>query len=311
MKRAAIVGIAVAGAVIVVGGGLAWWTLSGGGPSAEDAARSYLAALAAGDLDAVQAMREPLPPAQEELLENAFLGASEFISDPRIDQLTERSGGLVQVRASAELGGDRLDLAFQLEDDGDGWTLVGDHAGGLTVDATLGGAPLGHVLVGDVVAPAATPLALLPAEYPVDAAPRGILEGSIDVAVGAGTPTTATLTASLAPGASEIVQEQLNAYAEECTAPAEVVPEHCGLVVPWPADLSSLERMTFRVERYPAVVLSADARSFDATGGALVATAHGQARDGGGPASFTYRTDEWALRGSVALEGDRVVLSVR
>ena len=56
MKRAAVVGIAVVGAIVVAGGGLAWWTLSRG-QSAEDAARSYLAALAAGDLDAIDAIR--------------------------------------------------------------------------------------------------------------------------------------------------------------------------------------------------------------------------------------------------------------
>lgn len=310
MKRAAIVGIAAAGVVVLAGGGLAWWAVSRG-QSAEDAARSYLSALAAGDLGGVEAMREPLPDTQEELLEQAFLSASAYIADPRIDELAEQGDGIVEVRASAELGGARKDIRFELESSGSGWTLVGDQAGTLTVDAAVGdGVPLDWVLVGDALAPTATPLALLPAEYAVAAAPRGILEGSAEAAVGTGEPTTVSLTAALAPDAASRVQEQLDAYAEACAEPAAAVPEHCGIVVPWAADLGSLERIAFRIEQYPIVAVSTDARSFDATGGVLVATAHGTTRDGS-TASFTYRADDWALRGTIALDGERTVLSVR
>lgn len=310
MKRAAIVGIAAAGAIVVAGSGVAWWALSRG-PSAEDAARSYLSALAAGDLDAVQELREPLPDAQEELLERAFVGASAYIADPRIEELDERADGVIGVHASAELGGERHDLRFELEGDGSGWTLTGVHTGNLTVDAVIAdGAALAWVAVGGALAPAATPLALLPAEYAVSAAPPSILEGSADVTVTPGTPVSISLSAALAPEAAETVQEQLDAYADACAEPATSVPENCGIVVPWAADLASLERIAFRIEQHPAVTLSPDARSFDATGGILVATAQGVTRNGA-PASVTYRAEDWALRGSVQLEGDRVVLSVR
>lgn len=310
MKRAAIVGIAVAGVVVLAGGGLAWWAVSRG-QTAEDAAGAYLRALAAGDLAGVQAMREPLPEAQEELLQEAFLSASAYIAEPRIEDLAEQGDGIVEVHASAELGGARHDIRFDLEGSGSGWTLVGDQAGALTVDAAVGdGVPLDWVLVGDALAPTATPLALLPAEYTVVPAPRGILEGSADVAVGTGEPTTASLSATLASDAAERMQERVDAYADACAQPAAAVPEHCGIVVPWAADLASLERIAFRIEQYPAVAVSADARSFDATGGVLVATAHGVTRDGS-TASFTYRADDWALRGTIVLDGERAVLSVR
>ncbi|WP_127819860.1 hypothetical protein [Microbacterium sp. CPCC 204701] len=309
MKRAAIVGIAVAGAVIVAGGGLAWWIFSRG-QSAEDAARSYLSALAAGDLDAVQAMREPLPDGQEEILAQAFLGASAHIADPRIEGMDEHADGVVGIRASAELAGERRDLRFSIQADGSGWILGGDHTGTLTVDGTIADAALEWVAVGGAVAPAATSLALLPAEYLVAAAPAGILEGSAEAAVGTGTPMSVSLTATLARDASDRVQEQLDAYADTCAEPATSVPDHCGIVVPWAADFASLERIAFRIEQHPAVTLTPDARSFDATAGVLVATAEGVTR-AGGAASVTYRADDWALRGTVLLEGDRVVLSVR
>ncbi|WP_194411163.1 hypothetical protein [Microbacterium cremeum] len=309
MKRAAVIGIAIAGAIVVVGGGLAWWALSRG-QSAEDAANSYLAALADGDLATITAMRAPLPERQQEILEEAFLGASAYLADPRVEGLDEQPDGVVDVRASAELAGERRDLRFGIEADGSGWILSGDDTGTLSVDvATADGAALGWVTVGGAVVPATTPVALLPAEYVVAAAPVDFLEGSADVAIGTGTPVSISLTAALAPGASDRAQEQVDAYADACAQPATSAPSHCGIVVPWAADLASLERISFRIEQYPAVTLAADARSFDATGGVLVATAQGTTRDGAA-ASFTYRADDWALRGTVALEGDRVVLSV-
>lgn len=119
---------------------------------------------------------------------------------------------------------------------------------------------------------------------------------------------SATSTVPADPTAA--VQERLDRYADACAAPATAVPEHCGIVVPWAADLAQLSGIAFRIEAYPAVVLSPDRRSFDATGGVLVATATGTTRDGAA-ASFTYRTDEWALRGDVATADGTTIVSVR
>lgn len=127
------------------------------------------------------------------------------------------------------------------------------------------------------------------------------------------TPTPSTpASASPTPPSDPLVamQEQLDAYADACAEPAASVPEHCGIVVPWAADLAELSGIAFRIEQYPVVALSADGRSFDATGGVLVATATGTTRDGT-PGAFTYRTDEWALRGDVSARDDRTILSVR
>ncbi|MFD4958631.1 hypothetical protein [Microbacterium sp. NPDC058389] len=106
------------------------------------------------------------------------------------------------------------------------------------------------------------------------------------------------------------IQEQLDRYADACAAPAATVPAHCGIVVPWAADLAQLSGVAFRIEAYPVAVVSADGGSFDATGGVLVATATGTTRDGAS-GSFTYRTDEWALRGDVVVEDGRTIVSVR
>jgi hypothetical protein len=106
------------------------------------------------------------------------------------------------------------------------------------------------------------------------------------------------------------VQEQLDAYADSCAQPAVTVPDHCGIVIPWAADLAQLTGVAFRIEQHPTVAISADGATFDATGGVLVATVSGTTRDGVA-AEFTYRTDAWTLRGDIDADGDRILVSVR
>ncbi len=60
--------------------------------------------------------------------------------------------------------------------------------------------------------------------------------------------------------------------------------------VPWGADLSALKSLDFRIEKTPQVTLGADATSFDATGGVIVATARGTSRGGGEGAFSTAPT---------------------
>ncbi|MBD3942375.1 hypothetical protein IF188_11760 [Microbacterium sp. NEAU-LLC] len=128
-------------------------------------------------------------------------------------------------------------------------------------------------------------------------------------------PTTAassTVTPSAQPAVDlpTAVERQLHAYADACTQPATTVPDHCGIVIPWAADLAELTGVAFRIEQRPTVAISPDSSSFDATGGVLVATVTGTTRDGA-TATFTYRTDTWTLRGDIDDEDGRIVVSVR
>jgi hypothetical protein len=151
---------------------------------------------------------------------------------------------------------------------------------------------------------------LLPARYTVTAAPADVLAGSAEVVAGVRDDVTVDLAASLSPGATEVAQAQLGEYATACAEPAEVVPDRCGLIVPWAADLAQLDRIAFRIERLPAVTLAPETSSFAATGGVLVATAHGTTQNGT-VGAFTYRTEDWSLRGSLGFEADALVLTVR
>lgn len=291
--------------MVAVGAGIAIWAVTRS-PTAEDAAMDYLEALAAGDYATISAMRDqPLDEAAERIVEDAFAGASNYLTDPEIEEIAETSG-VTGVTATADFAGDRRTVFFMLGSDGDSWRLTGDYLGAVDVATNVGNA----VWIGDALAPAHTDVPLLPAVYPVGPAPSGILVAEPqEVAVSNDETSAVTLEASLSAEATAAAQTQLDAYADGCAQASDAVPANCGIRVPWAADLATLTSIAFRIEAYPAVALSSDARSFAATGGAFVATASGTTRDGSA-GTFTYRAGDWALRGSLRFEGDEMVLAV-
>lgn len=311
MKRTAVVGLVAGATVIVVAAAGVWWLL-GRPQSPQDAAHAYLDALEQGDYATIAGMSsDTLDPHAEAIVEQAFTGASGYVSDARIENLAVDEDGFASVDADVEIAGERRTLSFAMESTGGRWMLSGDHFATMRVESTLGDRTGGDsAWVGDALVPTHTDVSVLPAEYAVEAAPRGILTGTATAAVGNDEPVIVPLETALSAEATALAQEQLDAYAETCAQPAESVPANCGIAIPWTVDLASLERIAFRIEEPPLVVLAEDGTSFDATGGVIVATATGTTR-AGGPGAFTYRSDDWALRGSVSFEGDEMVLAVR
>lgn len=302
MRRGAVIGIAAAAAALVVGGLATAWLLNR--PASADAvAADYLDALAAGDADRAVALLAQPPDADAVA---AFAGAAETIDDGRVVEVSPADDGRSRAELSFRLEDQVHTVSVSLIDTSDGWRLDGDALGVLVAETSIGDT----IRIGDTSVPAGEAVPLLPAVYTVQASPVGLLDGQATVAVVPGAQARAAVSASVAPGAADRAQEQLEAYADQCAQPAAEVPDACGIVVPWQADLATLERIAFRVERMPAVELSADGRGFDATGGVLVATAYGTT-PAGDDGSATYRTDAWALRGSVEFADDRMVLTVR
>lgn len=307
-----MIGIAVGAAVVVVGVLVAGWLLSRP-PSAQDAARSYLSALSDGDFGRIEMMMaRPGDEDARRVIADAFAGAEDYIDDPRIEEISPPQSGVTSVRASAELAGERRTLHFALSDAGGRWMLAADYLADIEVFTDLHdmGLPAGDsVWIGGALAPAGARVGLLPAQYPVLAAPRGLLTGEASAAVSNDRRSTVDIDVSLSPAATDAAQDQLDAYVEACTVASTAVPANCGLRVPWAADLATLSSIAFRVEQRPALTFAPDGRSFAATGGVVVATAAGTAPDGTA-ATFTYRADDWALRGTVSFEGDEMVLAV-
>ena len=113
-----------------------------------------------------------------------------------------------------------------------------------------------------------------------------------------------------------LAQQSLDEHLEDCTSAeiAEgVVPDGCGIRIPWGTEFAAVDDVRFRIEQLPMLTLTADGVTaedgFIAEGGILVATVSGTAQDGS-PRTETYRTESWTLRGDVTVEDGEVDLDV-
>jgi hypothetical protein len=303
VRRAAVIGISVAaGAVVAVGLGAGIWTVTRPA-SPSDVVLTYFSALESGDARAALAVTTTPEEGVDDAVD-AYASVGDEISEVRVTSSTHDSDA-ARVIVSYTLAGHPGESSLALAASPDGGWMITDGLAQLTPTTTLGGA----VAIGDLRARAGASIPLLPGRYDVEALPRGLVSGSATVHLRPGIRREVEVAASLAPAATAAAQEQLDAYAAACTAASSAVPPNCGLRVPWAADLATLTSVAFRVEQLPTVALSPDGTTFAATGGVIIATATGTTRQGG-TASFTYRADDWALRGTVSFPGDEMVLAV-
>ena len=302
MKRGVVVGIVAAGAVLIAAAGLVAWLVSRP-PSAEAVAEDYLRALAAGDLARVEGLL-----AEDQDLgvaRTAFSGADSYISDYTFD-MDDADRGSRTVRAEVMLAAEPGVLGFVLIQQDGRWKVGGDHLAEVTIQTSIGDS----VRIGGALVPAGAPVSLLPAVYTAVAAPADLVTGESSAAVTNERSVAMSVDATLSPNAVAAAQQQLDVYADACAEPAAAVPANCGLRIPWAADLATLSSIDFRIDAHPVVTIADDACTFSATGGDIVATATGTTREGV-PGTFTYRAQDWALRGSIVFEGDEMVLAVR
>jgi hypothetical protein len=302
VKRGPLIAVVAAGVVLLAVAGLVLWLLQRP-PGPQAVAEDYLRALAGGDaetaLDLVAS--DSLDPS---MIEAAFAGATATISDAEVTGVIE-DGETATASITYTLDSTSGSGELMLQQTPTGWKVAPDGLGTVTITSALGDA----AAIGTAVFGVNEPVVLLPALYQIDAAPVGILTGALTVAVAPGSAATAALQPQLSDTALETASAQVQAYVDACTAPADAVPENCGIRVPWAADLATLTSLSFRVETAPTLAFAEDLSSFAATGGVLVATASGTTRDGSA-GTFTYRTDDWSLRGGMAFTGNQLVLSV-
>lgn len=302
MKRGPLIAVVAAGVVLLAVAGLVLWLLQRP-PGPQAVAEDYLRALAGGDaetaLDLVAS--DSLDPS---MIEAAFAGATATISDATVTGVSE-DGDTATASITYTIDSTSGSGELMLQQTPTGWRVAPDGLGTVTITSTLGDA----AAIGTAVFGVNEPVVLLPALYQIEAAPVGILTGAVTIAVAPGSAATAALQPQLSDTALETASAQVQAYVDACTAPADAVPEDCGIRVPWAADLATLTSLTFRVETAPTLAFAEDLSSFAATGGVLVATASGTTRDGSA-GTFTYRTDDWSLRGGMAFTGNQLVLSV-
>jgi len=304
VSRKLVIGLVLSAVVLVAALLVVWWALSRPlGPEAT--ARAFLEAVESGDAAGALALAEP-PPGPDVDRAAALAGADELITDASVEDVEmPESGEGMRATVAFTLDGASRSASFGLVERDGGWRVAADAFGAVAATTTIGDA----VTVGGALAPTGESVALLPAAYPVSATPEGIVTGTTSVAVLPGETSDAAVEASATPEATALAQERVDTWAEQCAQASDRVPANCGLTVPWGADLAALESIAFRIENLSRVTLSSDLTTFAATDGAIVATATGTTRDGA-RASFTYRSDEWALRGTVALTAEGMELAV-
>ena len=329
-RTSAIVAAAVVAIVAIVGGFVAWSFISRPSGAAETAG-AYLAALERGDGVAASALSAPQAAGETAVEFGALDDATEWISAARVETITEE-GTDATATATFTLAATQHSVTMTLSNRSGAWLVTDAPATTLRATSTMGaGIEIGDVAVpfddaaaagADAATAAGTgtetetkaathaaTVALLPGVYEVTAAPAGLLEGAQEVVATGAESLNVALQPTLGAAALTAADAQLATYLAACTAPATAVPLDCGIRVPWAADLASLTRLTFRIDKAPTLALAPDGSGFAATGGTLVATAVG-VDDGGGAASFTYRDSEWALRGSVGFTIDALTLEV-
>jgi len=287
--------------LLALGAALVWVLLRPAGPQA--VAEDYFEALTRGDAASALAL-VAAEDVDATVAQAAFEGASGRISGVTVSGVDE-DGETATVSVAFSLDSQPGTAAVGLVRTADGWKVTESGLGSMTISSTLGDA----AALGTAIVAADEPMLLLPARYDVIPAPVGILTGEASAAVVPGGAAAVDLQPRVADGAVEAAATQVQAYLDACVAPTDSVPESCGIRVPWAADLAALASLAFRVESAPTLAFSDDLSSFAATGGVLVATASGTTRDGSA-GSFTYRADEWSLRGGMTFTGNRLVLSV-
>ena len=107
----------------------------------------------------------------------------------------------------------------------------------------------------------------------------------------------------------DVAQQELDDHLESCIADAtaEVLPEGCGLRIPWGTEFAAVDRVRLRIDRLPVLELTEE--GFVADDGVLVATVTGTGHDGS-VRTETYRTESWSVRGDITREGSDVALDV-
>ncbi|MFT4235871.1 MAG: hypothetical protein QM607_12860 [Microbacterium sp.] len=302
MKRRSIV--LLGAAVLVVAGGVATVAVMTNTrePSPRDAAGAFVDALAAGDSDGVRALLDD-PDEIDQATWDAFDAATTYPSQAEVTEVDAQET-TADVTASALFDVDRpLEFTFTLTKDGDSWAVDAPPLTEAALSSTLGD----FVSIHDVTLPSGT-IELLPAIYDVTAWPSEYTEGSATV-VAVGDSTTAEVEATLSAAVEQDAKAALVDHLADCSSTSDTVATSCGIVLPWPADLASLDQVAYRVDTDPEITVDLDQALFQATGGALTATATGTLPNGQ-PGEFTYRIDNWSIYGSIALDADGVALKV-
>lgn len=295
-RRAWLIAGGVALVVVLGAGAAGLWQSSQTPASAEDATSAYLRALESGDSATVEATGIAVTPTAL----TAFDDASDLIVDTTVTEV-EQSADAATAAVSFTLDDERYEAKISLSLIDGMWTVDSSGLGVVQASTSPGTA----LALGAASFAASEDITLLPAIYAAVTAPADLLDGRGDLVVLPGEVTEITLDATLRPEATATAQRVLDDHLEACTASGEIVPEGCGIRIPWGTEFRDVSDVTYRIEKLPSITLAES--DFTAAGGVLVATVSGTGQDGAAH-TMTYRTDDWSVRGDVTFTDRELVL---
>lgn len=296
-RGAWLLGVGIA-AVLLLAAGIWLWQSSNSPATAEDTATAYLHALESGDANAV----DSTGPGISDEAAAAFSGATAYIANGSVGGVDQR-GNTATVDVSFQLDGETRSATLTLTREDVGWRIDSSGLGTLTAVPDAGA----FVAVGDAVFAADDGIPLLPARYPLLAAPDDLLDGTASVAVLPGESVAAELDVELRDAATDAAQAALDEHLEACTAKGGEQPAGCGIRIPWGTEFREVSDVSYRIETLPSLALSRT--GFTAGGGVLVATVTGTGQDGAARTT-TYRTDSWMVRGDATFTETAIALTV-
>ncbi|CAH0135093.1 hypothetical protein SRABI76_00398 [Microbacterium oxydans] len=292
-----VLGVGIA-AVLLLAAGIWLWQSSSGPATAEDTATAYLRALESGDVKAV----DSTGPGISEETGTAFAGAAEYITDGAVGDV-DQQGDTAAVDVSFRLDREKRSATLTLTRQDGAWRIDSSGLGTLTAVPDRGA----FVTVGDAVFAADDRITLLPARYPLSAAPDDLLDGTASAAVLPGESVETALAVELRDAATGAAQAALDEHLEACTAKGGEQPEGCGIRIPWGTEFREVADVRYRIDTLPSIALSGT--GFTAGGGVLVATVTGTGHDGA-ERTTTYRTESWMVRGDVTFTETTIALTV-
>jgi hypothetical protein len=283
----------------------------------EATVRTYLTAISQGKASQASKLVDPgVTENAGALLSDDVLGeAKALMKNARVGKVTTR-GNSAFAEISYSVDGTAFDDVLELSKDGkqgvffDKWKIDKPLLSAVYVYANQG--TVVSVNGKDVDFGKDYERAAYPGAYEIGAPEGDFFEAETQTFV-AGTGSKATYEAvelDLLPseGLTTAVQEALNAHLDTCATSTTDDPENCGMYTGATYDFADEPVLKYTVEKYPVVTVDDSGAYFTTEGGKVTAVATGTLY-GGGTGTESYSTDEdWALDGTIVIDGDKVTL---
>lgn len=283
----------------------------------EATVKSYLTAISQGKASTANKLVDPgVKKDEAALLSDDVLKESKaLMKNPKVVDVSTR-GDSADVEISYSIDGTAFDGVVQLSKDGkqglffDKWTI----------DKPLLASVYVYTNEGEKVSVNGTDvnfgekyeLLAYPAAYEIGAPESSFFEAEAQTFVAATGSKASYDSIDLELKPTEelnaAVQEKVNEYLDTCATQTVPNPENCNLRSLYYFDFSGEPTFSYKVDKYPVITVDESGTYFTAKEGKVTGTATGELAYPGGQGTFIYPWDDWAINGSIVIDGDEVTI---